>query len=64
MTTQKEKKERPFCPFCDEEIVDASLPWCQACQVTVFYCPKCRETISRDNEICPHCGAEIKTKTA
>jgi len=64
MTERKEQKEHRFCPFCDEEIMDASLPWCRACQVTVFHCPKCREAVSRGNEVCPNCGAEIKTKTA
>ncbi len=63
MTTQKEKKEQPFCPFCDEEMVETSLSYCQACQVTMFYCPECRKSLSRDNKVCPHCGAEIKTKT-
>jgi len=63
MTTQKEKGERPFCPFCDEEIVETSLSYCQACQVTIFYCPECRKPLSRDNKVCPHCGTEIKAKT-
>ena len=60
MTQQKETKEHRFCPYCDEEIFEADLPVCQACRVTIFYCPKCRRPFARENRVCPHCGAEIK----
>ena len=56
----KSEKERRSCPYCDEEIVEISFPYCQACGLTVFYCPKCRKSVSRDKKVCPHCGAEIK----
>ncbi len=55
-------KERLFCPYCDEEIAEASFPYCQVCKVTVFYCPECRKPLPRDNKICPHCGVEIKAE--
>ena len=48
------------CPYCDEEIAEASFPYCDACNVTVFSCPNCQKPLSRDNRTCPHCGAEIK----
>ena len=48
------------CPYCDEEIAETSSSCCHACEVTIFYCPKCRQTVPRDNKVCPHCGAEIK----
>ena len=57
---RKKEKERRFCPYCDEEIVEAPLPYCQTCKVTVFYCPKCRKPVPRDKKICPNCGAKIK----
>ncbi len=60
MTEQKGKGKHLFCPYCDEEIAEVSLPYCDACQVTVFYCPECRKPLSRDNKVCPHCRAEIK----
>jgi predicted amidophosphoribosyltransferase len=60
MAEQKEKKEHRFCPYCDEEIMKADLPYCQACGLEIFYCPKCRKPVNRDNMVCPHCGAEIK----
>jgi predicted RNA-binding Zn-ribbon protein involved in translation (DUF1610 family) len=60
MTEQKEKGEHFFCPYCDEEIMRADLPYCQACGVTIFYCPQCRKALPRDKKVCPHCGAEIK----
>ena len=60
MAKQEEKKEHLSCPYCDEEIKKANLPYCQSCGITMFYCPKCREPLSRENEVCPHCGAEIR----
>jgi len=60
MTEQKEKGKRFFCPYCDAEIVEANLPLCQVCGVSIFYCPKCREPLPRENRVCPHCGAKIR----
>ncbi|MBI2979224.1 MAG: zinc ribbon domain-containing protein [Chloroflexi bacterium] len=59
-TKKKLEKENRFCPYCDEEIAEASWPYCQACQVTVFYCPECRKPVPRDKRVCPSCGAAIK----
>jgi len=61
-TEEKAKEKRPFCPYCDEEIIQADFSYCRACQITIFHCPKCREPLPRDNRICPHCGAEIKVE--
>ncbi len=60
MTEQKAEKRHLFCPYCDEEIMVADSPYCQACDVTLFYCPECRKPLSRDNKVCPHCGTEIR----
>ena len=57
---RKQKKEPRFCPYCDEEMTEATITYCKACGVTIFYCPVCREPLSRDNEVCPHCGADIR----
>jgi predicted amidophosphoribosyltransferase len=61
MAKQKGKKEELFCPYCDEELMKGS-PYCQACGVTIFYCPKCRRLVPRNKRVCPHCGAEIKAE--
>ncbi len=61
MTEQKEEKKCLFCPYCDEEIIKADSLYCQACGVTMFYCPQCRKPLPRDNRICPYCGAGIKS---
>ena len=58
--TERGEKKQLFCPYCDEGMMKADLPYCQACGITVFYCPKCRKTLSRDNETCPNCGADIR----
>ena len=57
-------KEPRYCPYCDAEIAEATFPYCQACEVDIFNCPKCQQTISRDNKTCPHCGADIKREAA
>ena len=64
MAEQKEKREQVSCPYCDGEVMKADLPYCQACGVTIFYCPQCRKPLSRDKKVCPHCGAEIKGEIA
>lgn len=60
MMEQERKEERLCCPYCDEDIMGTGLSYCQACGVTVFYCPQCRKPVARDKKDCPHCGAEIK----
>jgi len=60
MTEQKEERKPISCPYCDEAIMEANFPYCQACRVTIFYCPKCREPVPRENKVCLHCGAEIR----
>jgi len=62
-TDGKAEKKNLFCPYCDEEIAETSFPYCHACELTVFYCPKCRKAVPRDNRVCPYCGAEIKGET-
>lgn len=61
MKEQKEKRGC-FCPCCDTEIMEADLPSCGSCGITIFYCPECRKPLSRDNKVCPHCGAKIRAK--
>ena len=52
------------CPYCDAEIAKAAFPYCQACEVTIFYCPKCRKAVPRDKAVCPHCGADTRQEVA
>jgi len=63
-TEDKLEKGCHSCPYCDDEIAEASLPYRQACEVTEFHCPKCRKPVSRDKQVCPECGAEIKVEDA
>jgi transposase len=63
MTAEKEPVKEPrYCPYCDEEIAEASFPYCAACAVTEFTCPGCGKTFPREKRECPHCGAKIKGK--
>ena len=59
---KKAEKRRLVCPYCDDEIAEESFPYCQACEVDVFHCPRCREPLSRYDEICPKCGANIRSE--
>ena len=58
----KSEKEQCCCPYCAEELMVAGFPYCQACGITIFYCPKCRKPFPRENKVCPHCGAEIRAE--
>jgi hypothetical protein len=59
MKKQKEKKH-VVCPYCDEEIKSANLPYCTSCKVTIFYCPQCHKPTPSDKKVCSYCGAELK----
>ena len=49
-----------YCPYCDEIVAKASFPYCEACKISIFYCPECHQPTSRENRKCPSCGADIK----
>ena len=53
-------KESRVCPFCEADIAEAAFPYCEACKVEVFTCPKCHKVVPRDKKKCPHCGAAMK----
>ena len=55
-------RERTRCPYCDAEIIKASLPFCQACKLTAVYCPSCHKALPKESRVCPHCRAEIKSQ--
>jgi hypothetical protein len=57
---EKAEKQQLYCPYCDEEIMAADLPYCRVCKVELFYCPECRKPLPREKKVCPHCGAEVK----
>lgn len=60
MADKSEKAKKPCsCPYCDEEIARASLPWCEACGVEILHCPECHQAVPRDVKSCPHCGADV-----
>ena len=47
------------CPYCDEQVQQANLPWCQACGVKLTYCPQCGKPVAREVKACPHCGRKF-----
>ncbi len=61
---RKQIKEPRYCPYCDAEIAEAAFPYCEACEVEIFACPKCQQPVPRDKQVCPHCGADIRGEVA
>ncbi len=57
---RKVEKVQHSCPYCDEEIGEATFPYCQACEVKLIPCPKCKKPVKQDVKKCPYCGAKIK----
>jgi len=55
-------KKEFHCPYCDEEVRQAKLPWCQACGVKLTYCAKCGQPVAEERDTCPHCGAKFSAK--
>ncbi|MBA7642942.1 hypothetical protein ES703_50651 [subsurface metagenome] len=58
----KEMARRCFCPYCEEEISLAALPYCQPCSVTLRYCRHCQIAVPREAEVCPQCGGKLEGK--
>ena len=63
MSQQPEAKEKKrFCPYCEEQILTAGLPYCQPCGVTLRYCVRCQIAVEREAEVCPQCRGELEWK--
>ncbi len=60
MKDNKVEKVHHACPYCDEEIGEATFPYCQACEVKLLYCPNCKKPVKREANKCPSCGAGLK----
>jgi len=58
----REKEGKCFCPYCEEELVMAALPYCQPCDVTLRYCINCQIAVAREAEVCPQCGGKLEWK--
>jgi hypothetical protein len=61
MKEQKRVEEgKCLCPYCEQEILVASMPFCQACSIVFCQCLECKVTIlDRDATVCPKCGAKL-----
>jgi len=65
MKKTKEPKSMPkrcLCPYCEEEIRLAVLPYCKPCGVTLHYCRHCQIAVPREAEVCPQCGGKLEGK--
>lgn len=61
MTAKKKTQERMCrCPYCDVQIVELNLPFCQGCGVAVLYCLQCKTPVKKGAKVCPQCGAPVK----
>ncbi len=60
------KKEKPankklcMCPYCEEELIIAPFPFCEACGLAVQHCVTCHITVL-DKKVtkCPQCGGTL-----
>ena len=51
------------CPFCDGEIMEADLPYCQLCGVKMLLCPQCKQPVAKEASKCPNCGAAMRLES-
>jgi nitrogen fixation NifU-like protein len=56
---EHEGEEECHCPFCEADIADQSLPYCQACKAAIKFCSGCGKPVSPEAKTCPHCGSKI-----
>jgi len=55
-----EKQEKCLCPYCEEELVIASLPYCRPCGIVFHRCLRCNITVlDRKATKCPKCGEPL-----
>ncbi|MCJ7790998.1 MAG: hypothetical protein MUP49_01060 [Dehalococcoidia bacterium] len=59
---KKAKKEKScLCPYCEEELVITSCPFCQACGAVISYCVSCQMMVlDEKTTTCPQCGGQLK----
>ncbi|MFC1988792.1 Fe-S cluster assembly scaffold protein NifU [Chloroflexota bacterium] len=57
----KPEEQHCYCPYCEEEMEEAMLPYCEACKANLTYCLECNNPLSADDKACQHCGAENKS---
>ena len=62
MSEERKEKEKPTCPYCEQEILTAKFPYCQPCGVTLRYCVRCQIAVVREATTCPQCGGELEWK--
>jgi hypothetical protein len=63
MKSKKEEKrhdEKLWCPYCEDELANSQMPFCQPCKVETFNCPSCGKPVVRTKRTCPSCGAKMK----
>jgi hypothetical protein len=54
------KEERCICPYCEEELIVANLPYCQACAIVFRQCVRCQITVlDKEAANCPKCGEPL-----
>ncbi len=58
--SERRKGTATYCPYCDEEIVTSSFPYCQPCQVELRYCLRCNIVVERKARLCPQCGQPVE----
>ena len=58
---EHDEAEHCACPYCDEAIIDESLPYCQACKSALTFCPECGKPMAKDAKTCESCGTKIKS---
>ena len=57
---KKVKKESCICPYCEEEMMVTSFPFCQACGIVFRRCLKCQITVlDKKATKCPQCGEPL-----
>jgi nitrogen fixation protein NifU and related proteins len=58
---EHEGEDECHCPFCEADIADQSLPYCQACKAAIKFCSSCGKPVSPEAKTCPHCGSKINS---
>lgn len=58
---EHDAEEHCNCPYCEAELGEAQMPYCQACKASLTFCPECSKPLAADDKTCQHCGAKVKS---
>ena len=56
MESKSQDSKPCACPYCDEELEAAPMPFCEECGKEIKVCKSCGCALAQVQNVCPSCG--------